>query len=271
MRRPQNNCPHRRRSAFGVAALCVALVAVLVAGKPAPAQAPDPAAAKKALTEAAYALGMVRGVTRALDVVNVVEFTANGATMDAAGSPRTISRMTVGYDYVIPAARVDIETTTPDGRVERTIRVAAGTLAWDEVESGIFARPAGSSAADRLRTIWLLPHGVILAGARASDRVRVADRGGVRELTVVLPDGTEVKSLLDAKNFMTRVEMRLGAQLFSADYADYKDFQEYGVFFPSRIIQRVDGRAVADLTVTEALANPYMIFPAPKELRTSAP
>jgi hypothetical protein len=36
--------------------------------------------------------------------------------------------------------------------------------------------------------------------------------------------------------------------------------------FPSHIVQKVDGRAVADLTVTEALANPYLIFPPPKEL-----
>ena len=36
--------------------------------------------------------------------------------------------------------------------------------------------------------------------------------------------------------------------------------------FPSRIVQKVDGRVVADLTVTEALANPYLIFPPPREL-----
>ena len=263
--------PSERHSIYGVTILCAAVVAVLAAGRPAWAQAPDPAAAKKALNEAAFALGMVRGVARALDVVNVFEFTASGTTVDASGAPRTIRRMTVGYDYVIPAARVDIETAAPDGRVERTIRVAAGTLAWDEIEPGIYARPAASSAAERLRTIWLLPHGVILAGARAPDRVSVADRGGVRQLTVVLPDGTEVKSLLDANNFATRVEMRSGGLLFSADYADYKDFQEYGVFFPSRIVQKIDGRVVADLTVTKALANPYMIFPPPKELLKPTP
>jgi hypothetical protein len=39
--------------------------------------------------------------------------------------------------------------------------------------------------------------------------------------------------------------------------------------FPTRIVQKVDGRTIADLTVTEALANPYMIFPPPKELKQS--
>lgn len=36
--------------------------------------------------------------------------------------------------------------------------------------------------------------------------------------------------------------------------------------FPERIVQKVDGRVVAELTVTESLANPYMIFPPPKEV-----
>jgi hypothetical protein len=89
---------------------------------------------------------------------------------------------------------------------------------------------------------------------------------GVKELNVALRDGTEVKGLLGTQNLTTHVEMKIGAQLLSADYAGYKDFRDYGVMFPSRIVQKVDGRIIADLTVTEALANPYLIFPPPKEL-----
>jgi hypothetical protein len=47
----------------------------------------------------------------------------------------------------------------------------------------------------------------------------------------------------------------------------YKDYQDYGVMFPSHIVQKIDGRVVADRTVTQALANPYLIFPPPKELQ----
>ena len=88
----------------------------------------------------------------------------------------------------------------------------------------------------------------------------------MKELNVALRDGTEVKGLLGTQNLTTHVEMKIGAQLLSADYAGYKDFRDYGVMFPSRIVQKVDGRIIADLTVTEALANPYLIFPPPKEL-----
>jgi len=217
---------------------------------------------RAALTEAAKALGMVRGLERSLTIVNMFEYTASGTLADAAGAPSEVKRITASYDYVIPAARVDVEKAG-----ERTIEVASGSLAWDEETPGIYRRPAGTSAAERLKLIWLLPHGVILAGAKAPDKAAVAETGGQRELTVPLPTGAEAKGVLDSAGLMTRVEIKIGAQLFTGDYSDYKDFQGYGVMFPTRIVQKVDGRTIADLTVTEALANPYMIFPAPKELK----
>jgi hypothetical protein len=229
------------------------------------AQAPEQGG-RAALTEAAKVLGMVRGLERSLTIVNMFEYTANGTMADAAGAPGEVKRITASYDYVIPAARVDIEKGSAG---ERTIEVAAGSLAWDEETPGIYLRPAGTPAAERLKLIWLLPHGVILAGARAPDQVAVAEKNGQRELTVPLPTGLEAKSVLDGAGLMTRVEIRIGAQLFTGDYSDYKDFQGYGVIFPTRIVQKVDGRTISDLTVTEALANPYMIFPPPKELKQS--
>ena len=132
-----------------------------------------------------------------------------------------------------------------------------------------YLRPADTSAAERLKLIWLLPQGVILAGAKTLDRIKTAERNGLRELTVPLPNGRilpEAKVLLDAANLMTEVEVKVGGQVFTGEYAGYKDFQGYGVMFPERIVQKIDGRVVAELTVTEFLANPYMIFPPPKEL-----
>lgn len=246
--------------------LAVVVAATFAATSVAAAQAPD---ARTTLTAAANALGMVRGLERSLTIVNMFEYTAKGTMADATGAPGEINRITAAYDYVIPAARVDIERRASSGGPQRTIEVASGALAWDEATPGIYLRPAGTSAGERLKLIWLLPHGVILAAAKAPDKVTVTEKDGARELTVPLPTGIEAKARIDAANLMTRVEMRIGAQVFTGDYADYKDFQGYGVMFPLRIVQKVDGRTVADLTVSEALANPYMIFPPPKELKQS--
>jgi hypothetical protein len=243
--------------------LALAVTGLLATTTIASAQAPEQGG-RAALTEAAKALGMVRGLERSLTIVNMFEYTANGTLVDAAGVPSEVKRITASYDYVIPAARVDAEKAG-----ERSIEVAAGSLAWDEETPGIYRRPAGTPAAERLKLIWLLPHGVILAGAKALDQVTVAEKSGQRELTVPLPTGVEAKGVLDAAGLMTRVEIKIGAQLFTGDYSDYKDFQGYGVMFPTRIVQKVDGHTIADLTVTEALANPYMIFPSPKELKQS--
>jgi hypothetical protein len=243
----------------------VVMAATFTATSIAWAQAPEPGG-RAALTEAAKALGMVRGLERSLTIVNMFEYTANGTLADSAGAPNEVKRITAAYDYVIPAARVDVEKASAG---QRTIEVAAGSLAWDEETPGIYLRPAGTPAAERLKLIWLLPHGVILAGAKAPDKVAVAEKSGQRELSVPLPTGVEAKGVLDAAGLMTRVEIKIGAQLFSGDYSDYKDFQGYGVMFPTRIVQKVDSRTIADLTVTEALANPYMIFPPPKELKQS--
>jgi len=258
----------QNRNQLATAAIAATVWALSAVPTPAPAQAPlaDPAS-RKALTDAANALGMVRGVNRALDIVNMFEYTASGTMADPnGGAAITVSRITAGFDYVIPAARIDIEKTAADGKIVRDITVAAGGLTWDESSPGIYLRPASTPVAQRLRPMWLLPHGVILAGAKAPDKVKVAERGGVKELSVALADGSEVKARLDARNLATHVEIKVGAQVLSADYSGYKDFQDYGVMFPSHIVQKVDGRIAADLTVTEALANPYLIFPPPKEL-----
>src|ERR1700676_5583967 len=142
---------HNRNEIF------VVLFAILTATTSVSGQVPlADLAAKKVFTDAANALGMVRGVARSLDVVNMFEYTASGTMADPNGGGQSkVSRITVGYDYVIPAARVDVETTTPDGPARRHIEVAAGQLSWDESTPGVYLRPGNTSAAARLKQIWL--------------------------------------------------------------------------------------------------------------------
>ena len=62
--------------------------------------------------------------------------------------------------------------TPSSGKIARDIVVAAGLLSWDEPTPGIYLRRATASAAERLRPIWSLVHGVISAGAKTPDKVR---------------------------------------------------------------------------------------------------
>ena len=50
-------------------------------------------------------------------------------------------------DYVIPAARVDIEREGDSGS-QRTIEVATAQLSWDELVPGIYLGPGGTPAAE---------------------------------------------------------------------------------------------------------------------------
>ena len=93
---------------------------------------------------------------------------------------------------------------------------------------------------------------------------------GARKLSAVLADGTEIDGTLDAKNLITHLELRSGSQAFAADFDDYKDFQGYGVMFPTHIVQKIDGRIIADFTVSEALANPLPDFSAAGALAKAA-
>ena len=108
------------------------MAATFTATSIAAAQAPD---ARATLTAAANALGMVRGLERSLTIVNMFEYTAKGTLADAAGAQSEVNRITAAYDYVIPAARIDIERVAQSGP-QRTIEVASGALAWERADAG---------------------------------------------------------------------------------------------------------------------------------------
>src|SRR5437899_5584380 len=97
---------------FAVVTFAAVMAATFTATSIAAAQTPD---ARTTLTAAANALGMVRGLERSLTIVNMFEYTAKGTMADGDGAPSQLNRITAAYDYVIPAARVDIERALPGG------------------------------------------------------------------------------------------------------------------------------------------------------------
>ena len=217
------------------------------------------------LRDAADSLGMVRfdrsrnPPRNQYDVVHTYEFVGSGIY---GGQKAT--KATIGVDFGIVAIRADLETA-PD---KREITVASGQLSWDETVPGQFAKVGGTSAADRLRLTWILPQAVIHAAVKAPEKVKSTTVNGRKQLSVTLADGTEVRGLMNERNVMTRVEMQVGGKTYVGEYDDFRsDVQDMEVMFPYKLVQKVDGQVVTDLAITEHYANPYVIFPVPKELR----
>lgn len=225
----------------------------------------------------ATALGMVRAVTRRMDSINTVQFSGQGTLnvpeADGAWTRYDLTAATVGISYTIPAMRWDMTRNGPDGE-QRTIHVVRGDRAWDERLPGVEPTPVEGRAADRLRQIWLTPHGVIRAAVDDPDSVRMGTRGGQATLTVDI-DGTPVTATLDEDSRPASVEMTidhpvLGETQVEAVYSDYVDWPKLDVYFPSRIVHRLGGETTLEMTVTEFFQNPYVVFPTPEQLSRSS-
>ncbi len=232
----------------------------------------DPATSKNlteivaaTIRDAADGMGMARWDRNkappriAYDTVHSFMFYASGTYGEVKSN-----KITISMDYVLPGIRADVEKAPG----QREITVAAGKLSWDESKPGVFAKASTQAAADRQRLMWIFPPAIVHAAVMAPEKVKVADRAGRKEMTVVAPDGTEIKALLGAKNRISNVEMQSGGKTYVGEYADYiEDFQDLEVMLPSKVVQKIDGKVVNDFTIWEHYPNPYVIFPTPKELK----
>lgn len=256
-----------------------ALSAALILISPAPALSQNAGATIEA---AADALGMVRTVARRMDSINAVQFSATGGMrVPQSGGDWTsydVTNAKIGMSYYIPAMRWDMTRTEANGSERRTIEVVRENRTWDEQAPGVNPVPVTGQTAERLRQIWLTPHGIIRAAvdaeAASPGSVTVGSEGGRTTLSVTV-DGTRMTTVLNANNRPERVTMMidhpvLGRTALTASYSGYIDWQILDVYFPSRIVQTLGDETTLDLTVTEYFQNPYIVFPTPEQLARSS-
>ncbi len=245
----------------------------------------SPAAAQsvaETIETAADALGMVRTVARRMDSINAVQFSGTGGMRvpqpDGGWTSYDITNARIGMSYYIPAMRWDMSRTQANGSEQRTIHVVREGRTWDEEEPGVNPTPVTGRTAERLRQIWLTPHGIIRAAVDAeaanSGSVTVGSDGGRTTLSVTV-DGTPMTAVLDADSRPERVTMMidhpvLGRTPLTAHYSGYLDWQILDVYFPSRIVQTLGDETTLDLTITEFYQNPYIVFPTPEQLARSS-
>jgi len=179
-----------------------------------------------------------------------------------------------------PGTRADYSLIDSSGKTQRRILVAAGDDAWNEVTPGGSATSAKETASDRLLHLWLTPHGLIWAaltgdGKDVAKGVTMTQEGGKTVLTIPL-NGVPAKVTLNADNRPEKVEAQikhpvLGDTSLEIDYSGYRDFERaYWVYFPAHIVEKLGGRTVQDLTVTEFHTNPYVVFPVPSNVQSAA-
>lgn len=236
--------------------------------------------AVKVLIDVADAMGIVRNNDYENPGYNTIGGSAHTWEYRANGTVNGQQvNLIVGMDYRGPSVREQISngpsmasaTDAKSRPAAKAILVATGKYAWDESKIGVYSGAAKTSAADRLLQLQMLPAAVVFDGVAAPDKIKLTTSGDTKTLTVPVPAySTELKATINKADQIVHLEMNANGKLYSADFSDYQnDRMDYHVFFPHKIVQKVDGNTVSDLTVYEHWTGPYMVWPVPREVKPS--
>jgi hypothetical protein len=227
--------------------------------------------AQAVIKTAEYALGMIRGPQR-IDAINTLEYWGTGSTYafgqayrPGSAWPEFKATYHASVSYAVPAMRVDITRSNPDGLIQgggglplagpqRQIQVVSDKFAWNEsvpgagFVAGSTATPTPDALNDRLLQLWTTPFGVLKMAVKAGAAAKVSSEGGATIITFPLSGPLQaitVRATLNPKNQVERVETRtndpvLGDMVTETTYSDYKDLSEIttDVPFPTHIVQK---------------------------------
>ena len=134
----------------------------------------------------------------------------------------------------------------------------------------MFGAQAATSAAERLVVPYLMPSAVILAGRDAADTMKLGKDGARNQLTMPVPKlGANVNlvATLDADGHPVKTTIVLNGKTYTGEFDDFlADRMDMAVNFSHHVVLKVDGKEIANLELNWHQANPYLIFPVPKEV-----
>jgi len=235
----------------------------------------------KDVREVAESIGM--GRNRLLGVKNVIgiQFSAEGSMADGAGMAK-LAKSDFHIAYYIPAMRMMLNGTRPNGQPLKEIRVFADNYAWNETEEGRGATAAMNTLNERLPLIKLTPFGAMWSVIEAEGQTKVSKTADGKtlltgtspydgiEVAVTVEDSTQHPKLgpyepTELIRLPVAVTAKANGHTYGATFADYKGDLEPNVWmiFPTQIKWTVDGKPLADLRVTYFRSNPYIVFPIP--------
>ena len=182
----------------------------------------------------------------------------------------------VSLDYAAPAMR--FESTRAQGEhpprggagqpiagTTRSIQFVNARTAWSDAGNGR-VQPNAGAVVDRLRQLWMTPHGVIKAAIAADAKI-----SGHRIAFTL--EGLPITVTVGADQLIERIQYLvdspvLGDVPMEVRYADYRDYG--GVKFPKQIVEKTDGFLSWDITVADVKPNAAVNLAPPANL-PSAP
>lgn len=240
-----------------------------------------------ALAVAASACSQPSGVAAAAEAMgatnlNSIQFSGSG-TNNAFGQayspggpwPRfEVKNYIAAIDYQAPAMRLEMLRAQgehpprgggaqPFAIDQRTVQVVSGKSAWSE--AGAQPQPNPGAVTDRLRQIWLTPHGVIKAALAGG----TPPAGNVFTFKA---EDRDVKVTLNQENLVERVEYLttnsvVGDVPVEIEYSDYAQFGD--IQFPRHIVEKQDGFPTLDIMVTDVQPNAAVSLPVPQNVASA--
>jgi hypothetical protein len=113
--------------------------------------------------------------------------------------------------------------------------------------------------------LWRTPFGFAKAILKAAPgTVKVNDPGSGGVVTISVPiEGVETVASLDPDYRPSTIKMTIDGKVVESAYSDYRDPDEYGVMFPFNITEKVDGRTVLNMKLSDTRVASYAVFPPP--------
>jgi glyoxylase-like metal-dependent hydrolase (beta-lactamase superfamily II) len=228
------------------------------------------------------------GIVAAADAMgattlNSIQFSGSGsnfafgqAYMPGGPWPRfEVKTYVAAVDYRTPAMKLDMLRAQgehpprgggaqPFAIDQRTTQLVSGKSAWSE--GGAQPAPNPDAVSDRLRAIWLTPHGLVKA-AVASGVTATGDTFTVKA------EGRDVKVTLNDQHLVERAEYLttnsvVGDVPVELTYSDYAKFGD--IEFPRHIVETQDGFPTLDIMVSDVKPNAPVSLPVPANV-VSAP
>jgi glyoxylase-like metal-dependent hydrolase (beta-lactamase superfamily II) len=186
-----------------------------------------------------------------------------------------VKTYTVAVDYQTPAMKLDMLRAQgehpprgggaqPFASDQRTTQVVSAKHAWSE--GGAQPAPNPGAVTDRLRQIWLTPHGVVKAALASGAPVDT-------NVFTFKAEDRDIKVTLNQDNLVEKVEYLttnsvVGDVPVEVTYSDYAQFGS--IQFPKHIVEKQDGFPTLDITINDVQPNAAVSLPVPANV-ASAP